>query len=104
MSTVNKMKITSLIISFLWIGLGTVIQISTSPAYNYFGFDYNSFFYNFLWWITFPFNVLLFGLLYADKLNNIYIFVILLQFVKILIYWWIIYKVCLSLKKTRNNL
>jgi len=102
MSTINKIKITSLIISFLLIGLGTAIQISNFPAYNYLGFNYNSFFYNFLWWITFPFNVLLFGLLYADKLNNIYTCVILLQSAKILIYWWIIYKVWLSLKKRKQ--
>jgi len=98
MRTISKAKIISLIISFLWVGFGTIIQISTFPDYNYWGFEYGSPFYNFLWWITFPFNVLLFGLLYADTLNNIYIFVILLQFIKILIYWWIIYKVSLSLK------
>jgi len=103
MSTVNKMKITSLIISFLWIGLGTVIQISAYPAYNYLGFDYSSVLYNLLYRITFPSNILLFGLLYADTLKNIYIFVILLQSVKVLIYWWIIYKICLYIKKTRNK-
>jgi len=99
----NKIKITSLIISFLWISLGTVIQISAYSTYNYFGFDCNSSFYDFLWWITFPFNILLFGLLFADTLNNIYIFVILLQLIKILIYWWIIYKVCLYIRKNRNK-
>ena len=103
MSSINKAKIISLIISFLWIGLGTVIHISNIPDYNYLRFDYDSPLYNLLWWITFPFNVLLFILLYADNLNNIYIYVILLQFIKILIYSWVIYKVYLYFKKIRNK-
>jgi len=37
------MKTICLIISFLWIGLGTFVQLSSYPAYNYLGFDYNSF-------------------------------------------------------------
>lgn len=102
MSTVNKTKITSLIISFLWIGLGTLVQLAGYSAYNYLGFEYGSPLYNFLWWITFPFNVLLFVLLYAEKLTNIYIYVILLQSTKILIYWWLIYKTWSSLKKSNK--
>ena len=97
------MKITCLIISFLWIGLGTVVQIASFPDYNYFGFDCNSFIYNFLWWITFPCNILLFGLLYADTLNNSYIFVVFLQSVKVLIYWWIIYKIYLYFQRFKNK-
>ena len=60
----NKIKITSLIISFLWISLGTVIQISAYSTYNYFGFDCNSSFYDFLWWITFPFNIVIWIIIY----------------------------------------
>jgi len=99
----NKMKITCLIISFLWIGLGTAIQFSGFPAYNYLGFDYNTFIYEFLWWITIPFNILLYVLLYTDTLNNIYIFIILLQSVKVLVYWWIIYKICLHFQKVNSS-
>ena len=101
MKTSNKIKIASLIISFLWIGLGTLVQLAGYSAYNYLGFDCDSIFYNLLWWLTFPFNVLLFIFLYADKLNHIY--VILWQLIKILIYWWIIYKVWLYLKKVRHK-
>ena len=101
--TNKKMKITCLIISFLWISLGTFIQISGFPDYNVLGFDYSSFIYNFLWWITFPFNILLAVLLFADTLNNIYIFVIFLQSVKVLIYWWVTYKVYLYFQKIKKQ-
>ncbi len=103
--TMKKIKIACLIISLLWIGLGTFIQLSGYPDYNYLGFDYNSFIYNFLWWITFPCNIPLFALLYADTLNNIWIFVILIQSVNVLICWWIIYKICIYFQKViwRNN-
>jgi hypothetical protein len=95
----NKIKLTCLTISFLWIALGTFIQLSSYPSYNYLNFDYSSFIFNFLWWITFPFNILLFFLLYIDALNNIYIIIIFLQSVKVLVYWWIIYKIYLYFKK-----
>ena len=99
----TSIKLITFIISFLWISLGTVIQIMGYPAYNYLGFDYNSFVYNFLWWITFPFNIILFALLYSDELSNIYVIVILLQSVKVLIYWWIIYKTWLKFYRKNNK-
>ena len=34
-----KINIICLIISFLWIGLGTFLQISAYPPYNYFRLD-----------------------------------------------------------------
>lgn len=99
----SKMKIIYLIISFLWIVLGTFIQLSGYPDYNYWGLDYNSFIYKFLWWVSFPFNILLFVLLYADTLNNIYIFVIFLQSINLLIFWWIIYKLYISFQKVKSK-
>jgi hypothetical protein len=99
----TKMKIICLTISFLWIGVGTFIQISAYPTYNYLGFDYDSFIYTFLYLITLPCNILLFGLLYADKLPNIYIFIIILQSIKVLIYWWIIYKTAIFFQKSGNK-
>ncbi len=98
-----KTKIVCLIISLLWIGIGTLMQISGYPNYNFLGFDYSSIIYNILWWITFPSNILLFMLLYADTLENIYIPVILLQSIKVLVYWWLIYKIWLSIRKARNG-
>ena len=98
-----RIKLITFIISFLWISLGTFIQISGYPAYNYFGFDYNSSIYWFLWWITFPFNIILFALLFAEKLSDIYIFVILLQSVKVLLYWWLLYKAWLFVQKRRKS-
>ena len=89
----TKIKIISFMISFFWIGLGTLVHLSAYPACNFLGFDYDSAIYNFLWWITFPFNFILFGLLFSAKLSDIYIIVILLQSLKVLIYWLIIYKI-----------
>jgi len=99
MRLVGKIKYTCLIISFLWISLGTIIQLSAFPAYNLLGFDYNSFIYNFLWAITFPFNILLCGLLFSETLDKIYIYVIILQSAKVLAYWWIFYKIALYFQK-----
>jgi hypothetical protein len=95
----KKTKIVCFIISFLWIGLGTFVQISSYPDYNYLGFDYNSPIYDFLWDITFPSNILLFALLYAGTLDKIILLVILLQSFKVLIYWWLMYKICLFVQK-----
>lgn len=96
-----KIKVICLIISIAWIGLGTIVQLSGYPAYNYLGFAYDSFIYKFLWWVTLPSNILLFALLYADTLNNIYVLVILLQSIKVLIYWWIGYKISARFKKIK---
>jgi hypothetical protein len=85
----------------LWIGLGTFVQLAGYSDYNYLRFEYGSFIYQFLWWITFPCNILLFILLFSEKLNDIYIYVIILQSVKVLLYWWIFYKTVFQ--KSRNK-
>jgi len=90
-----RIKIVCLIISLLWTSLGTFVHISGYSDYNYFGFDYNSSIYWFLWWITFPFNFISFFLLFTGKLSDIYVILILLQSAKVLLYWWIIYKIWL---------
>ena len=97
------MKNICLIVSFLWISLGTFIQLSAYPDYNYLGFDYSSFIYNTLWWITIPSNIILWVILFSDILSNIYVLVIFLQLVKVLIYWWIFYKIYLFYSKSKNK-
>ena len=97
------MKTNCLIISLLWVILGTFVHLSMFPDYNYLGFDYDSFLYSFLWWITFPFNYILVLLLYSTKLDDIYIVVIFLQIVKVLVYWWMLYKIYLFFKKVKNK-
>jgi hypothetical protein len=87
----------------LWISLGTFIQISAYPAYNYLEFDYNSVIYNFLWWITFPFNLLLFAILYFEKINNIYILIIILQSIKVFVYGWLLHKMYSFIKSKTNR-
>jgi tryptophan-rich sensory protein len=86
-------KTISFIISFFWIVLGTLMQISAYPRYNFLNFDYNSFVFNLLYFITLPFNILVFGLLFTEKFENIYLVVIILQTIKIFLYWWIIYRI-----------
>ncbi|MCP9763566.1 hypothetical protein EGI31_11420 [Lacihabitans soyangensis] len=83
----------SFILSFIWIGLGTLMQISSYPRHNFLNFDYNSLIFNSLYFITFPSNILVFVLLFAEKLENIYLVLIGLQSIKIFIYWWIIYQI-----------
>ena len=95
----TKIKIISFIISFLWIGLGTLVILSSSPKYNFLGFDYDSLIFWFLFFITFPFNIILFCLLFLE--SDIYVIVILLQSIKVLIYWWIIYKIFIRKNKTK---
>lgn len=89
----TKIKIVAFIISFLWIGLGTLMQISSYPTCNLLEFDYNSLIFNILYYITFPFNITLFTLLFFEKLNDVFLIVILLQSIKVPIYWWIFYKI-----------
>jgi hypothetical protein len=99
----KKIIIISFIISLLWICLGTLMQISAYPEYNFLGFNYNSFIFNLLYSITFPFNIILFGLMFSDMLSNIYVFIIILQVIKILIYWWLIYKILIKLNLRKSQ-
>ena len=96
-----KAKIVCLIIALLWIGLGTIVQLAN--YYNFLEFNFNCSIYSILWWITFPSNILLFVLLYVDKISNTYFLIIFLQFVKVLMYWWLFYKIWMFVKKTKNN-
>jgi hypothetical protein len=89
----TKIKLITFIISFLWIGLGTLIHISPYPDYNLLGFDYNSLIFNILYWTTFPFNIIFSFLIFTERLSEIYVAVTLLQLIKILIYWLIFYKI-----------
>ena len=99
----TKIKIISFIISFSWIGLGTLMQISSYPTYNFLEFDYNSFVFNLLYYITFPFNIILFVFLFADKLSNIYVIVIILQLLQVFFYWWIVYKFLKRIVKSERS-
>jgi hypothetical protein len=89
----TKIKIITFIISIIWVGLGTLIHISPYPDYNFLGVDCNSLIFNILFWITFPFNFIFVFLIFTDELSKIYVGVLLLQIIKILIYWLILYKI-----------
>ena len=97
-----KINIICLIISFLWIGLGTFLQISAYPPYNYFRLDY-SYLYYILYLVTLPSNILLSGMLFTEPLKDICTYVILLQSVKLLIYWWFFYTIYRIFKKRRTK-
>ena len=85
----TKIKIISFMISFFWIGLGTLVHVSAYPDYNVLGFKYDSFIYIFLWFLTIPSNFILDMILLTTASSGVFIF----QLVKVLIYWWLIYKI-----------
>ena len=97
-----NIKTKSFIISFFYICLGTLMQISAYPANNFLNFDYNSLIFLFLYSITFPFNIIVFGLLFSEKLENIYQLIILLQTIKVFLYWWIIYRFMKRKEETKK--
>ena len=81
-----KTKIVCLMISLLWAGFGAFIQLAGYPEYNYLGFNYST--YNVLWWITFPFNILFFTIIFTSPLTfNVVVFLIILKLANVLIYW-----------------
>ncbi len=87
---IKKTKVISFAISFLWISLGTLMQLSAYPSYNFLHFDYNSICFNCLYYITFPFNIPMFALILTERLESVYVLVILLQITNVLICWWIV--------------
>ena len=98
-------KIVCFIISLLWVGFGAFIQISAYPDYNYLGFDYNSSIYNVLWWITFPFNILFFTVIFFERLTtSVLVFLTILKLANVLVYWVLIHNIFKQKLKIKNRM
>jgi len=96
-------KTKSFIISFFWICLGTLMQISSYPANNFLNFDYNSATFLILYSITLPFNIIVFGLMFSEKLENIYWLIIIIQTIKVFLYSRILYRYMTRKERTKNR-
>ena len=97
--------IISFIISFLWVSLGTII-----PILKHFSYNCTSFIYDFLGNITFPFNLILNLSLIAADLGEAnlseasVVLLIIIQSIKVFIYWWLIYKIMMIFTKKHNQI
>jgi hypothetical protein len=89
MSVKFKIKLTSLIVSFLYVSLGTLTAMVSYPNYEFLGFNYDSYIWLPLAIVTLPVNFLLFILIMVD---NSISSILLLQIPIFFICWWMFYK------------
>ncbi len=84
----KKNIITSFLISFFYVLLGTIVVFVSFPEYQIFGFDYNHPLWLPLVIITLPVNILLFGLVMVEF--SIF-YILILQGIILLLCWTLIY-------------
>lgn len=91
----KKNIITSFLISFFYVLLGTIVVVVSFPKYQIFGFDYNHPLWLPLVIITLPVNILLFGLVMVDF--SIF-YILILQGIILLLCWIVIYFILKNIK------
>ncbi len=92
----NKIKLISLIISLVYVFIGTIVVMVGFPKYQIMGFDYNHFLWQPLVVITYPVNILLFGLVMVD---NSIPSIIILQTIVLGVCWFTLYKILRKFNK-----
>ena len=95
---VDKRKIILFVIIFFAVAVGFIVQISAYPENNFLGFDYNSFIYIILYFVTFTYNLILWVMLFAEPLENYFWIAILMQIVKIILLFILFNKILFSRK------
>ena len=77
--------------------LGTIVVMVSFPKYEMMGFDYNHPLWTPLMVITFPVNVLSFGLVMVD---NSIMSIVILQTIVLCVFWFVLYKILI--RKSRR--
>ena len=95
---VDKRKIILFVIIFFAVAVGFIVQISAYPDNNFLGFDYNSFIYIILYFVTFTYNLILWVMLFVEPLENYFWIAILMQIVKIILLFILFNKILFSRK------
>jgi len=70
--------------------IGTIVVMVSFPKYEMMGFDYRHPLWTALVVITFPVNVLLFGLVMVD---NSIVSIVILQTIVLFVFWFVLYKI-----------
>lgn len=96
----NKILFGTMLFSLIYVLLGTLAVLVSFPEYALFGFDYNSILWTPLVIITYPVNILLFGLVMVDVS---FLSIFILQTIVFLILWFILYKLVLYYFKIKNK-
>jgi len=86
----NKIKLISFVVSLVYVFIGTIVVMVSFPKYEIMGFDHNHTLWTPLVIITFPVNVLLFGLVMVD---NSISSIIILQTIVLCLFWFVLYKI-----------
>lgn len=95
----NKIKLTSFIISLLYVFIGTVVVIVGFPKYEMLGFDHNHPLWRPLFTITYPVNIFLFGLVMVD---NSILSIIILQTIVFCLFWFILHKILMRIYRHKQ--
>jgi len=96
----NKILIGTMLFSLTYVLLGTLVVLASFPEYSLFGFGHNSTFWTPLVIITYPVNILLFGLVMVDVS---FLSIFILQTIVFLILWFILYRLVLYYFKIKNK-
>jgi len=76
--------------------IGTIVVMVSFPKYEMMGFDYNHPLWTPLMVITFPVNVLLFGLV---MVHNSIMSIVILQTIVLCVFWFVLYKILIRKSK-----
>lgn len=90
MKKTYKSYILSFVISFIYVGLGTLVVLVSFPDNEILGFNYNHPLWTPLLIITLPANILLFGLMMVE---NSLLWIGGLQIIVFFIHWVLIYTI-----------
>nr|WP_315029426.1 hypothetical protein [uncultured Chryseobacterium sp.] len=96
----RKILFNTMLFSLIYVVLGTLAVIVSFPEYSILGFDYNSPLWMPLVIVTFPVNIILFGLVIVD---NSILSIFILQTIVFLIQWFVLYNVALYYFKIKNK-
>lgn len=92
----NRTRFISFIISIIYVLIGTIVVMVSFPKYEMMGFDYNHPLWTPLMVITFPVNVLLFGLV---MVHNSIMSIVILQTIVLCVFWFVLYKILIRKSK-----
>ena len=93
----KKIKLISFIISLVYVLIATIVVMVGFPKYQIIGFNHNHVLWQPLVVITYPANVLLFGLVMVD---NSIPSIVILQTIVLFLFWFVLYKILMRIYKT----
>ena len=90
----KKIQIISFSLSFIYVFIGTITVMASFSKYEIMGFNHDHILWTPLVVITFPVNLLLFGLVMVD---NSVLSIVIIQAIVFCLFWFLLYKILIRL-------